>query len=256
MDANKKRRQINIALYSVLAVSIALIIGITIFTGISRRAKPQEDLPSGDNTSSTNTPLDTPTSDNHSTSKDTQKIPKDSSTPDTSKQIDAPQVIPPVEDTDVSAPAREYQMPVSGYISKTFSTDALVFSMTMNDYRTHTGVDIHASTGSPVYAFCDGTISNIYQDPLMGTCICMDHEDGIKSYYMGLSEEIPEGIIEGKSVTCGEIIAAVGETSLIEIADSPHLHFEVTCNGEIVDPLNYFEYDGTVPTGVLYEDEN
>ena len=40
----------------------------------------------------------------------------------------------------------------------------------------------------------------------------------------------------GQSVAAGESIATIGDPSLVETAQGPHLHFEVTQNGEYVDP--------------------
>ena len=59
-----------------------------------------------------------------------------------------------------------------------------------------------------------------------------------------LSEEsttLPEDIKEGAAVPTGKLIGYVGETAMIEMADEPHLHFEMTVGGLAQDPLDYFE---------------
>ena len=57
--------------------------------------------------------------------------------------------------------------------------------------------------------------------------------------YRNLSATLPEGIREGATVIAGQVIGAVGDTAMIESADEPHLHCEMTVKGESVDPLDY-----------------
>ena len=144
----------------------------------------------------------------------------------------------PVESTPES-----YVMPVGGYISKHHDLELAVYSLTMDDYRVHSGIDIECGVGQEVAAFADGTVSNIRRDPFMGYCMTIEHSGGMKSHYMNLSASAAEGVAEGSTVSCGQIIGYVGESAAIEAAQSPHLHFEVTVNGAKVDPLDYFEYD-------------
>jgi murein DD-endopeptidase MepM/ murein hydrolase activator NlpD len=133
-----------------------------------------------------------------------------------------------------------YTLPVSGGISKHFSNDTLVYSETMNDYRVHNGVDLVAPVGTQVKAFTDGVVKEIFEDPLMGQTVILQHENDTVSIYQNLSFSLPEGITVGAAVKEGQVIAGVGETILIECAEVPHLHFEVTVNGKHVDPLSYF----------------
>lgn len=134
-----------------------------------------------------------------------------------------------------------YLTPCDGEIQKDYCDDMLVFSQTMNDYRVHMGIDISGELGSPVRAFSDGVIERIYNDPFMGKTIVINHGNGLRSYYMNLSDTLPDGIAEGVTVTPGTLIGAIGETARRECADSPHLHFELTLNEKLVDPRSYIE---------------
>lgn len=144
-----------------------------------------------------------------------------------------------------TAPARPqpttFTMPVAGVPIKEFSNDILVYSDTMNDYRLHTGIDLAATPGTAVKAFTDGVVQKIYEDPLMGQTIVIDHGGDMKSVYQNLSETLPDGIREGVEVKEGQVIAGVGETCLIEIAEEPHLHFEVMQADHPVDPMEFFK---------------
>jgi murein DD-endopeptidase MepM/ murein hydrolase activator NlpD len=37
----------------------------------------------------------------------------------------------------------------------------------------------------------------------------------------------------------GQIISYIGDTAMIESADEPHLHYELTIKGVHVDPMEY-----------------
>ena len=111
----------------------------------------------------------------------------------------------------------------------------------MNDLRIHVGVDIVTEASAPVYAAADGKISRIWEDTRMGQCIAIEHAGNSFTIYKNLSETLPDGIKEGVSVRSGQLIASVGESAMVEIAEEPHLHFEMTVGDLLVDPLEYFD---------------
>lgn len=162
-------------------------------------------------------------------------------TPDTVQTPDSTQNTDSVSDDDPEEVV--YKNPTEGAVAKNHDTETLVYSVTMNDYRVHCGVDIAAAIGTPVYSVAAGTISKIYDDYLMGKCIEIDHGNGIVSCYKNLQEALPSGIIEGATVTSGQLIAGVGESAIIEQSDEAHLHFEMMKDGEYVDPLEYLSYN-------------
>ena len=130
--------------------------------------------------------------------------------------------------------------PVSGIISKGHDTSIQVWSNTMEDYRVHLGLDIVASEGAPVCAAADGKVAKVWDDPLMGKCVAISHGDNIYTYYKNLSANLCDGITQGAEVKCGDQLGVVGETAILELADEPHLHLEMTVNGLAVDPRDYF----------------
>ncbi|MDP4153373.1 MAG: M23 family metallopeptidase [Bacillota bacterium] len=133
--------------------------------------------------------------------------------------------------------ATYFTMPVEGEIVKDYSGDVLVFSNTMQDYRTHTGVDIGAAVGTPVKACAEGQIINIYNDELGGTTVVIQHKDNIVSRYSNLSPDLPAGVAVGEQVAGGDTIGAVGQSMLSEVSEASHLHFEMLKNDEYIDPI-------------------
>ena len=167
-------------------------------------------------------------------------------------EISVPSVqLPEVSDTPVAnnptdipadvVPAPVYRTPVQGDIVTAHSVTELVFSPTMQDYRTHTGVDIAAETGTSVVSYTDGTVSAVYSDTFYGTVVEITHANGVVTVYANLEELLPEGIAVGNTVEAGQEIGTVGTTAIIESATVPHLHFEVKIGERNVDPQIYLD---------------
>lgn len=94
----------------------------------------------------------------------------------------------------------------------------------------HSGEDIAADEGSPVYAVLDGVVTEAGTAEMAGNYIKLDHGDGVETLYCHCSELYVQ---KGVRVRKGDVIAAVGQTGL---ATGPHLHFELHENGNAVDP--------------------
>ncbi len=169
--------------------------------------------------------------------------------PETAKpaETDKPSAAETDEVAEVSAsvtePLPDFGCPANGVVSKTYSMDVPVFSYTMNDYRTHNGVDILCAVGTSVVAPAEGTIGQVWEDPMMGICLNVIHKGGAVTTFKGLAAETLDFITAGTDVMKGQAIAASGATALIECGDEPHVHMEMTVNGEIVDPAEYIDFD-------------
>lgn len=128
-----------------------------------------------------------------------------------------------------------YMLPVSGSVITTFSGDKLTYDKTMGDWRTHNGVDLAASEGTPVKACASGKVVDVKVDDMLGQEVVIDHGNGLKSIYANLTSQV--NVKKGQTVNVGDTIGAVGQTAQAEIAIAPHLHFEMQKNGTDVDPL-------------------
>ena len=206
----------------VLLVALTIIISVTIASNRSKK-------PATDGT--------TPPKDSVTTAPD---APTDTTTP---PETNAPTTNPPSDtgNAPVENKVPSLILPVSGVLSQKHDPTLQVFSNTMNDYRVHIGVDIGTEENAPVYAAADGTVSKVWEDPLMGHCIAISHSGNCMTVYKNLAKELPDGIAEGSKVRSGQLIASVGDSAMIEIAEEPHLHFEVTMNNLSVNPLEYFD---------------
>ena len=130
-------------------------------------------------------------------------------------------------------------MPVNGEIINKFSNGTLVKSETLGVWKTHDGVDIKADAGAQVKAMNHGTVTKVWEDPLWGFCVMIDHGDGIESHYYNLSSAVT--VLEGDEVDSGDVIGAVGDTAEIEASEVSHLHFGVKRNGSWIDPISFID---------------
>lgn len=109
------------------------------------------------------------------------------------------------------------------------------------DWRggSHSGIDIGASYGSPIYAAASGTVWIAGYSSSAGNWVVIDHGGGVLTVYMHASALY---VSSGQSVSAGQSIAAVGSTGY---STGPHLHFGVMVgssggyDGYWVDPLGY-----------------
>ena len=106
-------------------------------------------------------------------------------------------------------------------------------------WRMHEGVDLSAPKGTPVYATGNGVISEAKWRPGYGQLIEINHGFGYKTRYGHLSKMF---VIEGDSVTRGEVIGEVGNTG---VSSGAHLHYEVRYRNNTVNPIHYFNKDMT-----------
>ncbi len=222
-----KNTKVNRATAITAAILVA-VLAIVIAATVSANRSKQNELPVDTDTRETETDR---------TETETEQ------TPETETQKPAEtQVVKPA-DTDAS-PVEDalpsFVLPVSGVLSKKHDPELQVYSNTMNDYRVHLGLDIVTEENAPVYAAADGTIARIWKDVLMGYCVAVQHNGGALTVYKNLGEELPTGIAEGVTVRSGQLIATVGESAMVEIAEEPHLHFELVIDDLSVDPLEYF----------------
>ena len=146
-----------------------------------------------------------------------------------------------IAEEKISEPVKKelkFVVPLEGEIYKDYSESNLIYSETLEEWTVHLGVDIKAEKGTPVIAAEDGTVESIKNDPRYGLTIILAHEDGFKTVYSNL--QTAEFVQEGQVVEKGKTIASVGENASFEIAEGAHLHFEMTKDGEKVNPTIYW----------------
>ena len=230
---NNEQKTAQILYITIIMVLLIMALTVGLVTAANRRFAP--DI----------TSISTSYSEPPVTTKRTEKAPLVTSKPPQittapKPQTTAPNVTAELKPTIVTpmAPSLpEFMMPVAGNISESFSIDALVYSNTMEDYRTHNGIDINCGIGDAVMASADGVVTEVYEHPMMGNTIVISHAADSQTVYQNLADDILVSV--GDEVNEGDVIGAVGESALIEIAEEPHLHFEMVIGLNRVNPVDY-----------------
>ncbi len=117
--------------------------------------------------------------------------------------------------------------PITGTITSRFGSVSSIRS------GAHTGLDIGASSGTPVKVAASGTVIWAGYKGSLGNLVVVQHSNGVQTYYGHCSKIY---VSSGQTVSQGQTISAVGSTGN---STGPHLHFEIRVNGVAYNPQNY-----------------
>jgi murein DD-endopeptidase MepM/ murein hydrolase activator NlpD len=118
--------------------------------------------------------------------------------------------------------------PAHGWLTGTFGGRSDPFT---GEPGFHQGLDISTEKGQPVFATADGTIESASYTGDYGNLIVVQHGFGLVTRYGHLSAF---HVKPGQAVKRGDVIGYVGATGR---ATGAHLHYEITANGRLINPL-------------------
>jgi murein DD-endopeptidase MepM/ murein hydrolase activator NlpD len=122
--------------------------------------------------------------------------------------------------------------PVPGRLMSTFGGRSDPFS---GAGAFHTGIDLSATSGTPVHAAADGIISFASWSGGFGKLVIVDHGNGMQTFYAHLSSF---SVLPGQEIRLGQVVGRSGGTGH---ATGPHLHYEVHVGGTPVNPYPYLK---------------
>jgi len=230
-DKNESAERVNRTVYltvAVLLIVLAVAVAMTSAANKARRGQAEDTLPPETTANSPETQSPTPET--------TAPVPESTTPPadtNTGNSGNVPEV-------PVGSEIPTLSLPAEGILGNEHDPTVQVFSNTLGEWRVHLGIDIMTEAAAPVYAAAKGTVKQISDDPMWGKCIWIEHDGDAVSIYRGLADELAEGIEVGKTVNEDTLLGAVGDGGVLELADEPHLHFEMKVKGVDVDPLEYF----------------
>jgi len=99
----------------------------------------------------------------------------------------------------------------------------------------HTGIDFRAKPGENIYATADGVINKAFYNGSYGNFVMIDHENGYSTAFSHMKKFL---VRPGEKVVRGQHIGFVGNTGR---STGPHLHYEVTLDGETIDPSMFMK---------------
>jgi len=164
------------------------------------------------------------------------QLPGGNETPDSG---DKDPVIPDEGGNEGSNTKISFISPVAGVVVKVHDLSVPVFSETLEEWRVHAGIDISTEEGADVFAAASGTVEEVFSHPLLGYTVVIKHNETLKSVYSNLDANSGVTLNVGDEVTAGAKIGNVGDSSISELAEEPHLHFEVMLADASVNPLDY-----------------
>ncbi len=204
------------------ALGICMIaIGVSAWTAIG---KLNQNVDTAESTSSSEllTPSNIPSQTESLISSNQEEI---QSKPTESLQETTEQAAAPV--------AKYFVYPIAGEIIKGFSNEELQYSLTYNDMRLHTAIDIKADIGTAVKSAGDGVVISAELDPVFGYTVTIDHGNGITGVYAGLNKTMT--VAKGDNVKAGTNLGPLA-TVTCESVDAPHLHLEFYKDDTPIDP--------------------
>jgi murein DD-endopeptidase MepM/ murein hydrolase activator NlpD len=128
-----------------------------------------------------------------------------------------------------SAPTGKLLWPVAGKFSSGFGPRTSLSGA----IRFHSGVDLYAPNGTPIYACESGQVIKAEYHGGYGYSVLIYHGGGLATFYAHLSGF---AVSAGQNVSRGQLIGYVGTTGY---TTGPHLHLEVRINGVPKDPMGY-----------------
>ena len=137
-------------------------------------------------------------------------------------------------------PELNFISPVNGAIIKPFSKTELVYSQTMDDWRTHPGVDIACPYGTDVVSAERGEVKSIEYNINLGNTVKVESGE-YTLVYTSLSTNVFVNV--GDKLSKGDMIGKTSDSCISEICDEPHFHFEVIKNNEHINPLDIINFN-------------
>ena len=131
--------------------------------------------------------------------------------------------------TRIDPVGTDYLWPVHGRISSGFGWR----SISVAGNRFHGGIDIAATSGTPVRAARGGVITRAGWVGAYGFLVVVDHGGGWETRYAHLSRI---DVALGERIAQSAVVGLVGSTGA---STGPHLHFEVRLDGLALDPLPF-----------------
>jgi len=133
-----------------------------------------------------------------------------------------------VRRVNYEAAAGGFQWPLGDFVITTYYGQRGAYQ------RFHTGVDLAAPMGTPIYAAKAGQIETAgWSSWGYGLHVIIDHGSGVETLYGHMSRI---AVQPGQFVERGQLIGYVGSTGW---STGPHCHFEVRVGGETRNPLAY-----------------
>jgi len=182
------------------------------------------------------TPPETPTAEPQETP--TSETPAPSPQPEVTPAPSPPQPPQSTEQATFTPFAEGDRMawPVYGETVMAFSTSALIYDPTLDQFRTNDNLRIAANEGDAVRAGADGRVISVGRNVRQGNYVTVDHGNGWIATYGQLMENLL--VAEGDIVRRGQVIGGVGQPSIFAYENGTHVHLRIERDEVAVNPYD------------------
>jgi murein DD-endopeptidase MepM/ murein hydrolase activator NlpD len=142
--------------------------------------------------------------------------------------------MPEIEAKLSNWPAGTFELPIFwGTGREILRPYGLSFAATYGDYRYHGGWDFAVGLHEEVLCSAPGVVVKTDYSEADKYAVLIRHGDGWESSYQQLTEV---RVAVDESVGLGQVIGIIGEPGVQELAEGPHLHWELWHHGARQDP--------------------
>lgn len=128
--------------------------------------------------------------------------------------------------------------PAAGTILIDYSMDGSVYFPTLNQYKYNPALIIGSEVGNQVVSAARGIVESITTDEVTGLTMTVNIGNEYRLIYGQLKET---AVQEGDVVEAGALLGYVSEPTRYYVKEGSNLYFEMTKDGEPVDPILYLE---------------
>jgi len=126
--------------------------------------------------------------------------------------------------------------PVYGETVMAFSTTALIYDPTLDQFRTNDNLRIAANEGDAVRAGADGRVISVGRNVRQGNYVTIDHGNGWVATYGQLMDN--PLVAEGEIVRQGQVIGGVGQPSIFGTENGTHVHLRIEKDEVAINPYD------------------
>lgn len=127
--------------------------------------------------------------------------------------------------------------PAAGEVLLPYSMDGSIYFATLDQYKYNPAIVFAAEEGTAVGASAEGKVVDIYEDPQIGKAVTIDLGDGYRLTY-GQLQDIQVSV--DSYVNVGDVIGKVAAPTKYFSVEGTNLYFQLTKDGEPVNPENFF----------------
>jgi hypothetical protein len=141
---------------------------------------------------------------------------------------------------DVGTDTISFRLPMNNLtVIKEYTPEELIFNKTLAKYTNHKAYSL-TSEDLKVFSVARGTVEEIGNSFELGKYIILAHEDGLKSYYGSLDQDV--FVSKGSTVEKGQVLGTASDSAENYSLEGNHLFFRMYNGNELVDPAQYLNF--------------